>query len=206
MMNPTTRRAFLAMAAALPAWAVTPLRAQEGADPRLAEIVLGTAEAPVELIEYASFTCPHCARFHGEVLPRLREIYVDQGKLRIVFRSVFRNRYDLWATMVARCGETERIQGLIAEIFRAQPSWTQGADDAAIAANLQRIGILAAIPQEKLAACMGDQAFANALVKNFMDDPLQKQVEGTPTFFINGEKYGNMAYEEFARVIDAALD
>lgn len=170
------------------------------------EIVYGSAAAPVELIEYASFTCPYCARFHLEVLPRLRERYVDTGRVRILFRSVFRNQYDLWATMLVRCDDGGRAQGLIAEIFAGMPDWAATGDPKVVIGNLRRIGRLAAIPEDRLEACFSDQAFANSLVKAFMDDPLQRQVEGTPTFFINGEKTGNMSFEDFARRLDAKLN
>jgi protein-disulfide isomerase len=202
-MTSLTRRLFLGTATALPFASGLPAFGEE-ADPRLGEIVMGDPAAKVEMIEYASFTCPHCKTFHDGVLPRLRTAYIETGKVRFVFRSVFRNRYDLWATMLVRCAGPARFEGLIDAVFHGQASWTLG-DDAAVADALKRIGRVAAIPDATLDACLTDQNYANALVQGFMGDPMQARVEGTPTFFIDGNKYPGMAFEKFAEIIDAKL-
>jgi protein-disulfide isomerase len=204
-MNDLTRRRLLVLAGALSvAAAARPTGAAEE-DPRFAPIVLGDPKAPIEFIEYGSFTCPHCKAFNEDVFAKLKENYIDTGKVRFVFRSVFRNRYDLWATMLVLCDDPKKIEGMIDEVFRSQATWTAGADDAAIAANLKRIGRLAAIPEAKIDGCLNDQDFANALIKRFMADPMQAQVEGTPTFFVNGEKVAGMTYAKWAEFLDAKL-
>ena len=73
------------------------------------DMVIGAADAPVEVIEYASYTCPHCASFHANQFPQLKENYIDTGKIRFVYREVYFDRFGLWASMVARCGGQERF-------------------------------------------------------------------------------------------------
>ena len=68
----------------------------------IVEMVMGSEDAPITIIEYASFTCPHCASFHENVLAPLKADYVDTGKVKFVFRDVYFDRYGLWASMVAR--------------------------------------------------------------------------------------------------------
>jgi len=57
------------------------------------DMVLGSADAPVEMIEYASFTCPHCARFHADVWPQLKADYIESGKVRFIYREVYFDRF-----------------------------------------------------------------------------------------------------------------
>ena len=76
----------------------------QSADPSsIPDMILGDPEAPVEVIEYASYTCPHCASFHANQYKELKENYIDTGKIRFVYREVYFDRFGLWASMIARC-------------------------------------------------------------------------------------------------------
>ena len=78
----------------------------------IVEMVQGEADAPVEIIEYASYTCPHCASFHANQYPQLKANYIDTGKVRFVYREVYFDRFGLWASMLARCGGEMRFFGI----------------------------------------------------------------------------------------------
>ena len=71
------------------------------------EMTIGAEDAPIEMIEYASYTCPHCGKFHTDVFKKLKQNYIDTGKVRFTYREVYFDRYGLWASMVARCGGEE---------------------------------------------------------------------------------------------------
>ncbi len=201
-MIPMTRRHLLALGAAMSVAGVA--RAQE-ADPRLVEMSLGNADAPVTIIEYASFTCPHCATFHRDVLPLIKTEFIETGKVRLVFREVFFDRFGLWATMVARCGGQMRYFGMVDEIYRTQRDWTVGEGDAAVAENLRKIGRLAALTDDQINACLGDQTYANALVQGYQANAERDGIDSTPSFMINGEKFGNMGFDAFKAEIEARL-
>ena len=66
----------------------------------IAEMVQGDLNAPIEIIEYASFTCPHCATFHADVYPKLKINYIDKGLVRFVYREVYFDKYGMWASMI----------------------------------------------------------------------------------------------------------
>ena len=80
--------------------------------PDVTEMVLGEADAPVEIIEYASYTCPHCANFHQSTFKQLKKDYIDTGKVRFVFREVYFDKYGMWASLLARCSGPERFFGV----------------------------------------------------------------------------------------------
>ena len=101
------------------------------------DMELGNPEAQVTVIEYASFTCPHCARFHAETFPRLMADYIEPGRIRFIYREVFFDRYGLWAALVARCGGPERYFGIAGELYRSQEAW-RGQTDPMVAAEEMR--------------------------------------------------------------------
>ncbi len=199
-----TRRhlgALLGAATVLPA----ALRAQDAALPVIEDVTLGAADAPVTLIEYASFTCPHCARFHADVLPAIKADYVDTGRVRYVYREVYFDRPGLWASMVARCGGGERYFAIADMLYARQSEWTRG-EPGAVAANLQRIGLAAGLPAEALEACLSDGATAQALVANYEANAKADDVRSTPSFVLAGEKLSNLPLPEMRARLDAALD
>jgi protein-disulfide isomerase len=184
--------------------AASPLRA-EGDAALAPDMELGNPEAKVTLIEYASFTCPHCAAFHAEVLPRLRADYIDQGLVRFVYREVYFDRYGLWAAMVARCGGPERFFGLADMIYDGQQDWARAGTPADVAEGLRRIGRVAGLDDATLDACLTDQAMAEALVAKFESQTTADEVQSTPTLIINGVKHSNMPYDDLRALIDTAL-
>ena len=169
------------------------------------EMTIGDPEAEVTIIEYASFTCPHCKRFHEQVLPQIKENYVDTGKVRFVYREVYFDRYGLWAGMVARCGDGQRYFGIVDMIYEDQGTWTRGQDPATIAGNLRKIGLTAGLPPETVDACMQDADKAQAMYALWEENRVADDITSTPSFVIDGQKYANMSYDEFASILDAAL-
>ena len=169
------------------------------------EMVMGDPNAPVELIEYASFTCPHCASFHEAVLKPLKADYVESGKVKVVFRDVYFDRVGLWASMVARCGGEERFWGMTDLLMKGQKDWAGSGDPATISGELRKVGRLAGLGEEQINACMQDEAKAKALVAWSEKNLSTHEISGTPTMIINGEKHSNMSYEDLKKVLDAKI-
>ena len=185
---------------------VAPATAQEQAAERdVIEMVQGAEDAPVEFIEYASFTCVHCERFHREVYPQLQADYIDQGLVRFIYREVYFDRPALWASMVARCAGPVRFFGVTDLLYESRSEWTQG-DPATVAENLRRIGRSVGLGEDELESCLTDGAFAQALVAKFEGHMEEHEIPGTPTFIINGERHGNMAYPQMQAILDGLIE
>lgn len=172
--------------------------------PEIQPMVLGEPDAPVTMIEYASYTCPHCASFHEEVWPTLKEEYVDTGKVRFEYREVFFDRPGLWASMVARCGGGMRFFGITELLYENQAEWAQG-EPAQIADGLRRLGLSAGLTEADLEACLSDGATAQALVARFEAQSEEDGITSTPSFVIDGELVSNRSLEEFREILDAEL-
>jgi protein-disulfide isomerase len=200
------RRAMIALAAAATA-AMTPALAQEAAtaDTGPGDFSLGSPDAPVKIVEYASFTCPHCANFHDTVFGKLKTEYIDTGKVHFTLREVYFDRYGLWAALVARCGGEMRYFGIHDMLFAKQAEWAASDDPAQVVKNLKTIGLAAGLDDAAMEVCLNDTANAEALIKQFQTNMEADGVEGTPTIFVNGAKHSNMTYDELKTIIDAEL-
>jgi protein-disulfide isomerase len=179
------------------------LHAQEAVE--VVEMSMGAADAPVTMVEYWMFTCPHCAAFHRDVFPQIKANFVDTGKVRVVFREVYFNRPSLWAAMIARCAPEDRYFGIVDLLFERQAAWSAASDDKAMVAELYAIGRQAGLTDEDMNACLSDRAFAEALVADFQKNASADAIDSTPSFVINGEAFGNAGYAEFETRLNAAL-
>ena len=173
--------------------------------PAVSDISIGAADAKVKIVEYASFTCPHCADFHEWNWEKLKAEYIDTGKVHFTLREVYFDRYGLWAAMMARCGGDMRYYGIVDILYSTQREWAASEDPNVVVENIKKIGRTAGMDDAKLDACMKDGATAEALVKQFETNFKADGVEGTPTIFINGVKHSNMQYDELKGLIDAEL-
>lgn len=169
------------------------------------DIVLGDPNAPVTIIEYASFTCPHCKNFHEGTFKKLKKNYIDEGKVKFILRDVFFDRYGLWAAMVARCDNTEKFYSIVEEIFRRQAEWTKGEEDVQIANNLRKIGLSIGMDSETIGECLSDGDMAQALVNEYQKNAEKDKISSTPSFLINGEKMKKSSYDEFVNKIEEHL-
>jgi protein-disulfide isomerase len=170
------------------------------------EMVLGNPDSKVEVIEYASFTCPHCAAFAQNQFVSIKANYIDTGLIKFVYRDVYFDRFGLWAAMIARCGNnTDRFFGLTEMLYEQQRDWLEGGDPATIASNLKTMGKVAGLDDAAIEACTTDAAYAQGLVDWYTKNAERDEITSTPSFLINGAKYTNMAYEDFAAILDAEL-
>ncbi|MEM1316277.1 MAG: thioredoxin domain-containing protein, partial [Pseudomonadota bacterium] len=164
-MTHTTRRAALAGLAAIPAAAALPAFAQQ-AGPARGIFSVGDPDAPVHVIEYASLTCPHCARFHASVYPQIKEDYIDTGKARFEMREVYFDPQGLWAGLLARCGGEERYFAFISVLLERQRDWASN-DTQTVANELARIGRQGGLTDEQIGACLSDQTAQRDLVEMY---------------------------------------
>ena len=187
------------------------VNAQESSDAEIdtstvVEMSLGNPDSDVTFIEYASFTCPHCARFHEDQFKKLKADYIDTGKIHFIYRDVYFDQFGLWASMVARCGGPERFFGISDMVYDQQRDWIgDGRDRVAIADRLRTIGKVAGLSEAELEACLTDNQKARTLVTWYQENAAADDVTSTPTLIINGRKYSNMAYGELQDVIDGLL-
>ncbi|HKK35246.1 MAG TPA: DsbA family protein [Paracoccaceae bacterium] len=201
------RRAALAGIGAAGVAAALPLGAARAQETELALGIFtqGDPEAPVEVIEFASLTCPHCASFHTEVYPQIKRDYIDTGKIRLEFREVYFDRLGLYAGMLARCGGEDRYFGFISLLLERQEEWSRLEDPERLLDTFSRYGRQAGLSDEKVRACLTDEAGQRALVEQYREYYEDPRLTGTPTLVVDGEKVADWSFESLSDAIDAAL-
>jgi protein-disulfide isomerase len=209
----TTRRAFLWGSCALAVLAslgfVVNARAQSRvsdadlAQPSpLGDVVMGSPDAPVTIVEYASMTCPHCAQFQAKTFPKLKERYIDTGKVRYIFREFPLDPLAAGAFMLARCADKDKYFSIIDLFFGTQRDWV-------VPNPLQpmfNIAKQAGYNEETFNACLKNQQILDG-IQNVRDHAAKAlNVESTPTFFINGKRVvGDVSIEEMEKEIKPFL-
>ena len=163
---------------------------------------LGDEKAPVTIIEYASMTCGHCANFHETTFPELKKAYIETGKVRYVLREFPFDPRALAAFMLARCAG-DNYYPMVDVLFKQQGIWPRAPQETAAQVMFQTVKI-AGFSQESFDACLKDQQLLDNVnaVRNKAADEFK--VDSTPTFFINGKKYGGaLPFAEMAAIIDS---
>lgn len=197
--------AALALAFAMPAVAQEAAPAAESQVETLPDIAVGAEDAPLTVVEYASFTCGHCAQFHNDNWKKLKTEYVDTGKVKFIQRDIYFDQVGLWAGILARCGGDDKYYAVSDMLFEEQSEWLAGNSGEEVAANLRRIGLKAGMTEDQMTACWDDSAKAEQLVATFQKNAGADGIEATPTFMIGDEKVMNQPWDDLKKVIDEKL-
>jgi protein-disulfide isomerase len=171
----------------------------------LGDIVLGSENAPVTMIEYASMSCGHCAAFHSDTLPTIKAEYIDTNKVRYIFREFPLDFPAAGASMLARCvgnGDPVKYHAMATTLFAKQQEWAFKD----VREQLRRIAEQAGMDERAFSVCLGNQDMVDALQQGANYAGTKLKVDSTPTFFINGTRVkGAYPLEEFRKVIEANL-
>ncbi|KAB2919558.1 MAG: DsbA family protein [Hyphomicrobiaceae bacterium] len=152
----------------------------------LPDLVLGKADAPITVVEYASMTCGHCANFHNKVFPALKEKYVETGKVRFIVREFPLDNLAAAASMMARCAGDGKALPMIGVLFQKQEEWAFVRGDPR--PELFKFAKQAGFTQESFEKCLTDQALLDKIVAIRATAAEKFGVNGTPTFFVNGKR------------------
>ena len=162
----------------------------------LPDLVEGKADAPVTIIEYASMTCPHCAQFQAKTFPKLKERYIDTGKVRFIFREFPLDPLAAGAFMLARCADKDKYFAVIDLLFGTQRDW--------VVPNplqpLLNVAKQAGYTEETFNTCLKNQQVLDG-IQNVRDRAAKVlNVESTPTFFVNGKRVvGDVSIEDLEK-------
>jgi len=168
----------------------------------LDDIPLGSPTAPVTIIEYASMTCPHCAAFANTVFPKLKEKYVDTGKVRFIMREYPLDQLAAAAFMLARCAGPDKYYPLIETLFQQQQKWAVRQPLPPLLAIAKQAGFT----EKSFNDCLNDTALLNKVQQERDLGSTKFKVDATPTFFINGQRYsGEMSIADLDKLLEPLL-
>ena len=175
------------------------------------DFILGDKNAPVEIIEYASLSCPHCAAFARESFEKLKTDYIDSNKVKFVFRNFPLNQAALTAAMFAACQAqdeklqiTEKYYSTIKALFKTQDSW---AFDEKYIEKLEAISKLDGMSSERFKSCVSNKELQEKFLAQRIEVSKVLQLKSAPTFFINGEiSEGYVDYETIKKLVEKKLN
>ncbi len=174
---------------------------------------MGNPDAPIKLIEFGSYTCPHCRDFTEESHDVLERDYINTGKVSFEYRNFVRDPIDIAVSLLVRCSGPEPFFPLSLQFFlnqedmikQVQAAGEGGYQAAITSAPDQRFVKLAemaglieyakqrGIPEDKARQCLSNSKEAEALAAGVESATKQYDITGTPTVIMNGTKLDNVA-------------
>lgn len=156
--------------------------------PAEGDMSLGDASSKIQVTEYASASCSHCARFDVQVFPAFKAKYIDTGKVHYTLKEFLTPPEEVAAAgfLMARCaGGPDKYFQVLDSIYKNQPEMFQTGDFRGV---LLRIGESAGMTEDQFNKCVSDPAALKALNARVERAVTQDKITGTPTFYVNGKK------------------
>jgi protein-disulfide isomerase len=165
--------------------------------------VLGRADAPVTVVEYASFVCSHCAHWHTTVMPAFKTQFIDTGQVRLVFRNLPTQPVQVAARAagIARCAAPERYFDVARSLMTGQAAVIAGAP---VSAWFDSAVAVSGRTEAQIDACLTDPATLTA-IRADAAGASEAGVQGTPAFFVNGRAVSDTSLEGLSAVIRPLL-
>ncbi|GLK57087.1 protein-disulfide isomerase [Methylopila capsulata] len=169
----------------------------------LGDKVEGKDDAPVTIIEYASMTCGHCAQFAATTFPKLKEKYIDTGKVRFILREFPLDPIAAAGFMIARCAGDDKYFAVVDALFARQRDWAYATDPVA---GLQTLAKQFGFTQETFESCLTNQEMLDGINAVRARGAEKFGVNSTPTFFINGKiQRGAIGFEDLEKILEPLL-
>ena len=166
------------------------------------DVVLGSANAPVTIVEYASMTCPHCAHFAETTFPVLKQRYIDTGKVRYTLREFPLDQLSTAGFMLARCAGKDKYMAIVEALFAKQSEWMVKDPVPRLEAIARQFGF----SEESFKQCLTNQKLEDDILAVRDHAATKLGVQSTPTFFVNGKKLvGDQSIEALSKEISPYL-
>ena len=165
---------------------------------------MGNESAPIKMIEFASLTCGHCAKFHNEVFPQLKKDYIDNGKIYFTYQDFPLDKFALKASVIARCSGKEKYFSFLKVLYKKQKDWTSSQDPFK---SLLKIAKLGGLKNDEIKVCVSNKSIEDGILKNRLNSTKKFEIKATPTIYINGKKYnGDLTYEALKLKLDSLIN
>ncbi len=166
-------------------------------------VVLGQADAVVKIKIFSSFTCPHCADFHFNVIPKIKKNYVDNGNVQIIFIDFPLDQAAFNASKLLHCTEKNKQMKLMDIIYEKQKQWTNETNIENINENLKEIVKSLGISSSQFEKCLIDEDISDKILNGRIDAARKYSINATPTIIINEKKLeGSVSFKNIKKKIE----
>ena len=169
------------------------------------DLIIGDKNAPITIIEYASLSCNHCADFHINTLPEIKQEFIDKGKVKFIMRDFPFNYPALLGSLALKCVPQDIRFDYANALFKLQNKWVTR-ENKKSTEELYKIMQSGGMTKDRFNACINDVDLENKILQGLMDAQKEFDIKSTPSFIINGTLYeGNKPFKDFKKIIDKIL-
>ena len=152
-------------------------------------IIIGSENSKIEIIIYSSLTCPHCAKFHNDVLPKKKKEFVETGDAKIILADFPLDLSALNASKIIHCAKDDSKIKLLDAIYEKQKIWTDGSNIDTINENLKKIVNGLKINDFNFDKCLNDKTSEKLILEGRIKAQEKYKIDSTPQIIINKKKY-----------------
>ena len=169
-------------------------------------VVLGQDKATVKIKIFSSLTCPHCADFHIEVVPKIKKKYVDSGKVQLIFIDFPLDKVAFNASKLLHCLNQKKRITFLDNVYKNQNQWTSGSNLEEINNNLKEMGHTLGINANQFDKCLNDEVISDKILNGRIDAQKKYSINSTPTIIINEKKLeGSANFKNIEKNIDKII-
>ena len=167
-------------------------------------IIEGNIDAKVKLIVFESLTCSHCANFHKNIYPSLKEEFINKGHVSIEFKNFPLDMAALNAAKIAHCKNNGKSE-ILHYLFENQNQWVKGNAIAGLNKNLKNL-----MDKSKFKLnfdqCLNNKEIEDFILEDLINGTKKYKIEATPTLIINGEKFENASnYKKLKKYLEKLI-
>ena len=170
-------------------------------------LIMGSADAKINVKVFSSLTCPHCANFHKNIFEDLKKEYIDEGMVRFEHHSFPLDLAALNAEIIIRCHEdnNKKFQ-LLSELYKKQNQWAVGSDINVINESIKKISLDTGLKNNQMDICLNSETAQDQILNERIEAQKKYKIQSTPTIYINEKKYkGEHEYKLFKKAIEKFL-
>ena len=165
-------------------------------------VVLGSNKAPVKIKIFSSLTCPHCAKFHIDVVTKIKEKYIETGKVQLIFIDFPLDQVAFNASKLLHCLDKKEQMKFLDTIYETQNKWTSGQDVEEINKNLGKIIKKFGVNSTQFDNCLANEAISDKILNGRIDAVAKYSINSTPTIIINEKKLeGSVSFKSIEKKI-----
>ena len=169
-------------------------------------VVLGLDEAPVKIKIFSSFTCPHCAKFHTEVVPKIKKKYIEIGVVQLIFIDFPLDQIAFNASKLLHCLDKENQLDFLDTIYETQNTWVLGSNENEINENLKKIVKNLGINSSQFDVCLNNEVISDKILNDRIDANQKYLIDSTPTIIINEKKLeGSASFKNIEKKIEKLI-
>ena len=169
-------------------------------------VVLGSDEAPVKIKVFSSFTCPHCANFHLNVIPEIEKKYVKSGEVQLIFIDFPLDQIAFNASKLLHCLDKKKQLIYLDTIYEKQTVWINGSTIDDVNRNLKDIVKNLGISSKKSDKCLADEVISDKILNARIDANKKYSINSTPTIVINEIKLeGSVDFKNIKKKIEKLI-